>query len=134
VPAAVGAALAALRIIRAEGPTLIDRLLDSAAYLHRGLTELGLRVVEPTRMPDGSEALTPIVPVIVGDDMRAVLLWKALYDAGLYTNVALHPAVPPAGALLRTSLMATHEREHLDRALAIFEGVLGDFPELTAAR
>ena len=56
---------------------------------------------------------------MVGDDWQAVLLWKALFDAGVYTNVAIHPAVPPGGALLRTSLMATHEREHLDRALEI---------------
>jgi 8-amino-7-oxononanoate synthase len=130
VPAAVGAALASLRIIRDEGPALIERLLESAAYLHAGLTDLGLRVVEPTRMPDGSEAITPIVPVIVGDDMQAVMLWKALYEEGLYTNVALHPAVPPAGALLRTSLMATHERHHLDRALEIVERVIADFPDL----
>jgi 8-amino-7-oxononanoate synthase len=130
VPAAIGAALEALRIIRSDGPELIGRLLDSAAYLHRGLRDLGLRVVEPTALPGGGEALTPIVPVIVGEDMQAVALWKALYERGVYTNVALHPAVPPAGALLRTSLMATHEREHLDRALATFERVLSDFPDL----
>ena len=53
-----------------------------------------------------------------------MLLWKALFDAGVYTNVAIHPAVPPGGALLRTSLMATHEREHLDRALEIFADVI----------
>jgi 8-amino-7-oxononanoate synthase len=62
----------------------------------------------------------------VGDDWEAVQLWKALYDAGVYTNVALYPAVPRGGALLRTSVMATHEREHLDRALAIFDRVGGD--------
>jgi 8-amino-7-oxononanoate synthase len=130
VPAAVGAALAALRIIRAEGGPLFERLLDNAAYLHRGLTELGLKVVEPTRLPDGSEALTPIVPVVVGEDWQAALLWRALFDGGVYTNVALHPAVPPGGALLRTSLMATHEREHLDRALEIFAEVTARFPDL----
>jgi 8-amino-7-oxononanoate synthase len=130
VPAAVGAALASLRIIRSEGPALMATLLDNAAYLHRGLTELGLRVVEPTVMPDGSRALTPIVPVIVGDDVMAATLWKALYEAGVYTNVALHPAVPPAGALLRTSLMATHERTHLDRALETFASVVEQFPDL----
>ncbi len=123
VPAAVGAALEAVRICRREGGPLFERLLDNAAYLHRGLTDLGLQVVEPTRMPDGSEALTPIVPVVVGEDWQAALLWKALFDAGVYTNVALHPAVPPGGALLRTSLMATHERDHLDRALEIFAEV-----------
>jgi 8-amino-7-oxononanoate synthase len=64
--------------------------------------------------------------------MRAVMLWKALYDEGVYTNVALHPAVPPAGALLRTSLMATHERRHLDDALAIFARVIERSPELVA--
>ena len=49
------------------------------------------------------------MPVLVGDDWKAALLWKALYDAGVYVNVALHPAVPPGGALLRTSVMATHD-------------------------
>ncbi|MBK5116180.1 MAG: aminotransferase class I/II-fold pyridoxal phosphate-dependent enzyme, partial [Thermoleophilia bacterium] len=130
VPSAVGAALAALHVIRSEGPELMAKLLDNAAYLHAGLTEIGLRVVEPTELPDGSRALTPIVPVIVGDDMVAVAFWKALYDAGVYTNVALHPAVPPSGALLRTSLMATHEREHLDRALEVIGRVATDFPDL----
>ena len=52
---------------------------------------------------------------MVGDDWQAVLLWKALFDAGVYTNVAIHPAVPPGGALLRTSLMATHTREQPGR-------------------
>ncbi len=131
VPAAVGAALAALRIIRTEeGVELLGRLHENAAYLHGGLSDLGLRVVEATAMPDGSEALTPIVPVVVGEDMRAVMLWKALYDEGVYTNVALHPAVPPAGALLRTSLMATHEREHLDEAIGMFSRVIERSPEL----
>jgi 8-amino-7-oxononanoate synthase len=70
--------------------------------------------------------LTPIVPVVVGDDWQAVVLWRALYDAGVYTNVALYPAVPRGGALLRTSVMATHEREHLDRALDVFDRVRGN--------
>ena len=78
-------------------------------------------VIEPGTLPDGSEATTPVVPVVVGEDYQAALLWKALFDAGVYTNVAIHPAVPPGGALLRTSLMATHERAHLDRALEIIE-------------
>ena len=133
VPAAVGAALGALRVIRTEGPELMERLLGNARYLRAGLRDLGLVVVEPGTLPDGTEATTPVVPVIVGEDWQAVLLWKALFDAGVYTNVAIHPAVPPGGALLRTSLMATHEREHLDRALEIIGRVTAEFPELPRA-
>ena len=131
VPAALGAALSALRVIRTEGAELMAKLLDNARYLRAGLRDLGLRVVEPGVLPDGREATTPVVPVVVGEDWRAVLLWKALFEAGVYTNVAIHPAVPPAGALLRTSLMASHERQHLDRALVILDRVVAaDFPEL----
>jgi 8-amino-7-oxononanoate synthase len=130
VPAAVGAALAALRVVRAEGPALFEALLGNAEYLREGLRRLGLEVVEPGTLPGGTVATTPVVPVLAGDDWRAVLLWKALFDAGVYTNVAIHPAVPPGGALLRTSLMATHRRDHLDQALETIGKVIGDFPDL----
>ena len=97
VPAAVGAALAALRIVRSdEGPELFARVLENAAHLSAGLAALGFRVVE-----DAHGVLTPIIPVVVGDDWKAVLLWRALYDAGVFVNVALHPAVPPAGGFGR---------------------------------
>jgi 8-amino-7-oxononanoate synthase len=119
VPSSLGAALAAVRIIRSdEGPALLARVLDNAAYLHAGLKERGFQVVEH----DGDH-MTPIVPVIVGDDWKAVLLWRALYDAGVFVNVAIHPAVPPGGALLRTSVMATHDQLTLDRALDAFTAV-----------
>jgi 8-amino-7-oxononanoate synthase len=121
VPAAVGAALAAVRICRSEeGKALFARVLDNARYLHGGLSELGFRVVAPTRLADGTEVVTPVVAVVVGDDWKAVFLWKALYQAGVFVNTAIHPAVPPAGALLRTSVMATHDRQTLDRALEAF--------------
>src|SRR6478672_3369614 len=117
VPAAVGAALAAVKICNSdEGPPLFAKLLDNAQYLRDGLKELGFNVVE-------SELTTPVVPVVIGDDWQAVLFWKALYDAGVYTNVALYPAVQRGGALIRTSVMATHERDHLDRALEVFDEV-----------
>jgi len=119
VPAAVGAALAALRIVRSsEGPRLLAQVLDNAAYLHAGLQQRGFKVVV-----HAGDVMTPIVPVIVGDDWKAVLLWRALYDAGVFVNVALHPAVAPGGALLRTSVMATHDRATLDRALDAFTSV-----------
>jgi 8-amino-7-oxononanoate synthase len=121
VPASLGAALAALRIIRSpEGPELFDRVRANADRLKAGLDALGFQVV-------ADDVTTPIVPVVVGDDWKAVLLWRALYDAGVYVNVALHPAVPPAGALLRTSVMATHDEATLDRALEIFGSVKAAF-------
>jgi 8-amino-7-oxononanoate synthase len=128
VPAAVGAALAAVRICRSpEGPELFARTLDNARYLHAGLAALGFHVVKPTRLADGREIVTTVVPVVVGDDWKAVFLWKALYEAGVFVNVAIHPAVPPAGALLRTSVMATHDHATLDRALNAFAAVKRSF-------
>jgi 8-amino-7-oxononanoate synthase len=127
VPAAIGAAVGALQIIRSdEGPQLMAKVLENARYLHDGLARLGYEVKEPIGLPDGSDVVTPIVPVLVRDDWKAVFLWKALYDAGVYVNVAIYPAVQRGGALLRTSVMATHERDHLDRALEIFDRVRGE--------
>jgi 8-amino-7-oxononanoate synthase len=64
---------------------------------------------------------------VVGDDWKAVFLWKALYEAGVFVNVAIHPAVPLAGALLRTSVMATHDRATLDEAIEVFARVKSCF-------
>src|ERR1035441_1718031 len=145
VPAAVGAALAALRVVRSpDGPPLLARVLENAQHLRDGLHERGFTVVAPQRLPaeaavqahapgvrtsaEGERTIvTPIVPVLVGDDWKAALLWRALYDAGVFVNTALHPAVPPGGALLRTSVMATHDRETLDRALDTFARVKHEF-------
>jgi 8-amino-7-oxononanoate synthase len=124
VPAAVGAALSALRIIRTdEGRALLGQVLDNARYLRDGLEARGFAVGAAEPLPGGGDVVTPIVPVLVGDDWKAVFLWRALFDAGVFVNTALHPAVPPGGALLRTSVMATHDRATLDRALGAFSGV-----------
>ncbi len=135
VPAALGAALSALRVIRSEqGRALLAEALENASYLADGLQAIGYRTLrgEPVRIgpePDSptQSIVTPIVPVLVGDDWKAALLWRALYDRGVFTNCALHPAVPPGGALLRTSVMATHDRPTLDRALEVFAGVKPEF-------
>jgi 8-amino-7-oxononanoate synthase len=135
VPAALGAALAALRIIRsAEGPALFAAVLDQADYFAAGLEAIGFRVLsgEPLRTSPSTDLplqklRTPIIPIVVEDDWKAALLWRALYDGGVFTNCAIHPAVPPGGALLRTSVMATHDRATLDRALEVFARVKTEF-------
>jgi 8-amino-7-oxononanoate synthase len=122
VPAAVGAATAALRIVRSdEGRALMAKVLHNARYWSDGLAERGFKVVRH------GDLVTPIIPVLVEDDWKAGLLWKALYDAGVFVNTALHPAVPPGGALLRTSVMATHDTATLDRALDAFASVKVSF-------
>jgi len=145
VPAAVGAALSALRVLRSdEGPQLLERVLDNAWRLHDGLCELGFAVSAPQTLPAEEHLqehapgvrtgvagermiVTPIISLLVGDDWKAALLWRALYDAGVFVNTALHPAVPPGGALLRTSVMATHDGPTLDRALESFARVKREF-------
>ena len=122
VPAALGAALGALRVMRsADGPPLLARVLERAWRLRDGLADLGFAVVSPQPLPprpgiaaapgvrpDAAGAptiVTPIVPVLVGDDWKAALLWRALYDGGVFVNTALHPAVPPGGRA------AAHQRD-----------------------
>jgi 8-amino-7-oxononanoate synthase len=132
VPASTGAALAALRVVRGpDGPELLRRVQDNARYFRDSLEERGFAVVEaqplPEGHPDGDDIVTPIIPVLIGDDWQAGLMWKGLFDAGVFVNTALHPAVPPGGALLRTSVMATHDRPTLDRALETFSTVKAAF-------
>jgi 7-keto-8-aminopelargonate synthetase-like enzyme len=109
----VMAVLKALDIIETE-PERVTRLWNNADYMRDKLKELGFNT---------GNSNTPIIPVIIGDDYRTILAWQALINAGVYTNPVGPPGVPPNQSLLRTSYMATHEREHLDRALAAFEVV-----------
>ena len=94
VPAAVGAALGALRIIRSEGPELMSRLLENAAYLRQGFRDLGLKVVEPGTLPDGTEATTPVVPVIVGRGLAG----GAALEGALRSRRLHQRRAPPRGA------------------------------------
>lgn len=135
VPAAIGAALAAVKIARTdEGKALMARLLENAEYLWTQLDSAGVRVVDPgTELGEryAVKSFTPVVPIVVGEDWEAGLVWKELYDLGLYTNVAMYPAVPRGQALLRTSVMATHDREHLDQAIAKILAVAEKHPAMT---
>ena len=113
-PASVAACLAALDIMETE-PWRYERLVEIGDKMRAGYRSLGLNV---------GNSNSPIIPLIFGDDMRTIFTWKMLFDAGVYTNPVIPPAVPPAGSLLRTSYMATHTDEQLDRVLEIVADVL----------
>jgi 8-amino-7-oxononanoate synthase len=107
------AALKALDIMETE-PEHVARMWANADYMRAGLKALGYNT---------GSSNTPIIPVILGDDFRTALAWFALIDEGVYTNPVVPPGVPTGQSLLRTSYMATHKIEHLDRALAAFKTV-----------
>jgi len=108
------AVLAALDVIESD-PGYVQQVWDNADYMKKELSGLGF---------DIGNSETPIIPIIVRDDMRTILFWKALFEEGVFTNPVIPPAVPPNMALLRTSYMATHTREQLDKALDIL-GTVG---------
>lgn len=105
------AALKALDIMETE-PQLVKTLWENAEYMRKGLIEMGY---------DTGKSNTPIIPILIRDDFRTVMAWHALIEAGVYTNPVVPPGVAPGNSLLRTSYMASHTKEHLDRALQGFK-------------
>jgi 7-keto-8-aminopelargonate synthetase-like enzyme len=109
-PSNTAAVLKALEIIIRE-PERRARLWDNANYMKKELSLLGF---------DIGNSSTPVIPVIIGNEMKTFAVWRDLLDAGVYTNPVISPAVPPERSLLRTSYMATHTREQLDFCLTQF--------------
>ncbi|KPL72197.1 2-amino-3-ketobutyrate CoA ligase [Ornatilinea apprima] len=112
-PANTAAALAALDVMRQE-PDLAARVNANAEKIRNGLKSLGFNT---------GRSVTPVVPVIIGDDQLTFLTWKSLFEEGVFVNPVISPAVAPGHQLLRTSYMATHTDEQLDKVLGIFEKV-----------
>ncbi len=109
----LAAVLAALDIIESE-PEHVQQVWKNAEYMRKGLKELGY---------DTFNSQSPIIPVKIGEQFRTGLTWMALIEEGVYTNPVVPPATPPNQSLLRTSYIATHRQNHLDRALRAFETV-----------
>lgn len=105
----VMAVMAALEIMENE-PEHVEQLWENTAHMAKGLKELGFNT---------GHSNSPIIPIIIGEDNPTLLAWKMLFERGLYTNPVVSPAVPTGQSLLRTSYMATHTNEQLDRALDI---------------
>ncbi len=109
-PANTAGVLAAIEVMIAE-PERRERLWKNTHRMQSGLRNLGFDI-GPTQ--------TPIVPVLIGTMERTFGFWRSLFDAGVFTNPVVPPAVPAAECRLRTSLMATHTDDHIDYALETF--------------
>jgi 8-amino-7-oxononanoate synthase len=112
-PASIAAVAAAVSIIESE-PERIERLWKNTRRVHSGFKSLGFEI-GPTE--------TPIIPILVGEDLKAFTMAMMLQEEGVFANVAVSPAVATGKALIRTSYMATHTDEHIDQVLAAFEKV-----------
>ncbi|MGA9192119.1 MAG: aminotransferase class I/II-fold pyridoxal phosphate-dependent enzyme [Anaerolineales bacterium] len=110
-PANTAAVLAALDVMQEE-PERVQRVNEVADQIRRGFQGLGF---------DTGLSVTPIIPIMIGDTMRTIGMWKGLFDAGVFVNPVLSPAVPDGQELLRTSFMATHTDEQLEQVLSAFE-------------
>ncbi|MBN2555552.1 MAG: pyridoxal phosphate-dependent aminotransferase family protein [Anaerolineales bacterium] len=110
IPASnVAAVIAALDIIENE-PERVQRLWEVTERMRTGLQGMGF---------DTGKSVTPVIPILIGSMEDTFKAWKMCLDLGLYTNPVIEPAVPPNSCLLRTSYMATHTDEQIDRALNI---------------
>ena len=112
-PASVASVIKALEIIERE-PERRLRLWDHTGYMKREFTTMGF---------DTGNSESPVIPLVVGEDMAAFQMTVRLQEEGVFANPVVSPAVPEGRAIMRTSYMATHTREHLDRALEAFRKV-----------
>ncbi len=112
-PASVATVLAALEVMRDE-PERRENLWRLTRRMHQELTGLGF---------DIGTSETPVIPVVIGEMQDTFVMWKQLFDAGVFTNPVMPPAVPPSECRLRISLMATHTDDHLDAVLEAFASV-----------
>jgi 8-amino-7-oxononanoate synthase len=110
-PASVATVLKALEIIEAE-PERRERLWVNTHKMMEGFRSIGFDI-GPTE--------TPIIPILVGPMEKTFIFWKALFDAGVFANPVVPPAVPEGSCRLRTSYMATHTDEQLDYVLETME-------------
>jgi 8-amino-7-oxononanoate synthase len=112
-PASVASVIKALEIIERE-PERRQRLWEHTDYMKREFSTMGF---------DTGESESPVIPLVVGEDMTAFKMTFRLQEEGVFANPVVSPGVPEGRALMRTSYMATHTRDHLDRALDAFRKV-----------
>jgi 8-amino-7-oxononanoate synthase len=112
-PAMAAAVMKALEIVKDE-PERRKQLWDNTKYMKSELDNLGF---------DTGESDSPVIPLLVGDEFATFTMAMRLQEEGVFANPVVPPAVPPGQAMIRTSYMATHTREHLDKALSALDKV-----------
>ena len=110
-PASVASVIAALDVIDQE-PERRERLWHNTNKMMKAFKNMGF---------DTGTSETPIIPLLMGEMELAFTMWKILSDEGVFVNPVAPPATPPGRCLIRTSYMATHTDEQLDRVLVIIE-------------
>lgn len=116
-PASAATVLECVKIIQ-EQPTIVDKLWKNARRMMKGFEELGF---------DTMGTQTPVIPILIGDDLKAFMFVKRLYELGVFATPVVSPAVPKGYALIRTSYMSTHEDRDLDFVLDVFAQVGREF-------
>jgi len=106
-PASVAAVIKALEVMIRE-PERRQQLWENTEYMKREFINLGF---------DTGHSASPVIPLLVGEDVTAFVMTKRLQEEGVFVNPVVSPGVPEGRAMIRTSYMATHTRDHLDRAL-----------------
>ena len=121
-PAIVGGVQKALQLMQEE-TWRIDQLWKNTRKMHDGFKRIGFKI---------GSSQTPIVPILIGSEAKAFIFTQRLFEEGVFATPAIYPAVRYGEAIVRTSFMATHTDEDLDRVLEIFEKLareLGTFDD-----
>lgn len=122
-PASVACARAALGILKRE-PERVERLRQISNYMREGLIKEGIEIMD-------SKSGVPIIPIYTYGNLRTFTACQKLFERGVYVNPTVSPAVPVGKSLLRTSYMATHTEEQMDRAIFHIKNVLEEVKDIT---
>jgi 8-amino-7-oxononanoate synthase len=114
-PASIATSLEALRILKAE-PERRARLWANSEQLYKGLKGLGLNM--------GTDVVSPVIAVKMPDELTTIAKWNALFQGGVYVNMAVPPGTPNRLCLLRCSVSAAHTEADIDQIISIFKNVV----------
>ena len=116
-PASIATSIEALKILKAE-PERRAKIMENSARLYNGLKGLGLNM--------GCDVVSPVIAVVMPDEISTVSKWDALFKAGVYVNMAVPPGTPKSLCLLRCSVSAAHTTAEIDQIIAVFKSTVAN--------